>query len=130
MSMAITRALLFLTAVVALASSTAAYTVPAFHFSVVRSAPAADQVLTVSPERLQYWFSQAPAEGVSEIKLLRGTVEVAVTRTTIVAGEKAMFASPAKPLEPGVYKMTWRAAGDDGHAMKGETTFTVASPKP
>ena len=99
------------------------------HFSVIRSLPAANQVVEQSPQRLQYWFSEAPAEGVSSIKLSRGTTEITLARTVVVAAEKSMHASPEKPLEPGAYKMTWRAAGSDGHVMSGETTFTIAAPK-
>jgi copper resistance protein C len=99
------------------------------HFSVTRSMPAANQVVEQAPARLQYWFSEAPAEGVSTIKLLRGTTEIALAKTVVVTAEKSMHASPEKSLEPGAYKMTWRAAGGDGHVMSGETTFTIAAPK-
>src|SRR6187551_3756362 len=99
------------------------------HFTVTKSLPAANQVVEQSPERLQYWFSEAPADGVSTIKLLRGTTEIALAKTVVVPAEKTMHASPEKPLEPGTYKMTWRAAGGDGHVMSGETAFTIATPK-
>jgi methionine-rich copper-binding protein CopC len=33
---------------------------------------------------------------------------------------------PAKPLAPGMYRLTWTAAGeDDGHKMSGNISFTV-----
>ena len=97
----------------------------AMHFSLMKSTPAKDEVLTATPKRLQLWFSEAPAAVVSEIKLKKGNDDVALGKSTVVAGEKTLFADPAKPLANGAYVMTWRAAGDDGHVLTGEVKFTV-----
>lgn len=96
------------------------------HLSVVRSTPAKDAKLEAAPARLQIWFSQAPAAGVSEIKLKRGDADVALGKTTVVAADKTMYAEPAKPLTNGEYLLAWRAAGDDGHVLSGEIKFVIA----
>ena len=98
------------------------------HFSFVRSVPEAKQKLTESPKRLQTWFSEAPSAGVSRLVLVRGTTEIKIGKTVIVGAEKSMYAEPVQPLEPGSYTLTWKAAGDDGHALSGEIAFTVAPP--
>jgi len=95
------------------------------HFSVTRSAPAANQTIDTAPVRLQVWFSQQPAAGVSQLKLHTAAgAEVKIGKTTIEAKEKALQADLIAPLERGAYTITWRAAGDDGHVMTGEIKFT------
>ena len=101
------------------------------HFALVKSAPAAGAKLEASPEKLQLWFSQLPAAGVSQVKLgVAGDdkSEIAIGATSIDAGEKSMTASIAKPLAPGAYVIRWRGAGDDGHVMTGQVPFTIAPP--
>jgi methionine-rich copper-binding protein CopC len=39
---------------------------------------------------------------------------------------KAIAATPAKPLAPGLYTVSWTAAStEDGHPMSGKFSFTV-----
>jgi hypothetical protein len=37
----------------------------------------------------------------------------------------ATFAVGLPALDPGAYRLTWRALGDDGHVMTGDIDFTV-----
>ncbi|HET9371110.1 MAG TPA: copper resistance CopC family protein [Vicinamibacterales bacterium] len=99
------------------------------HFALVKSAPAAGAKLEVSPEKIQLWFSQLPAAGVSQLKLGLAAdekSEIAIGKTTIDAGERSMTAALSKPLAPGAYVIRWRGAGDDGHVMSGQVPFTIA----
>jgi methionine-rich copper-binding protein CopC len=98
----------------------------AFHPTMVRSVPAAGQALKESPTRLQVWFSDAPAAGVSQISLKRGDEAVALGETVVVSKDKSMYADPVAPLAAGSYLASWKTAGDDGHALKGEIKFTIA----
>src|SRR5687767_13125435 len=111
--------LLILAVVLALSWTVSAS--PVRHFSLVKSAPAKDQKFdaAAAPTRLQLWFSETPAAPASQIVLKRDAVDVALGKVVVVAKEKSIYADPVKPLEPGAYTLTWRAAGDDGHVMSG-----------
>ena len=61
------------------------------HFSLVRSVPAADSTVEASPERLQAWFSQVPAAGVSQLRLgpqadPKADIEIGKTITDAILG--------------------------------------------
>ena len=99
----------------------------AFHFELLRSTPAAKATLTAAPARLQLWFSQVPAAGVSVISLKDEKGDVAVSKTTIEPKDKSMFVDPAKPLAPGKYTIHWKGAGDDGHVQQGDIAFSVTA---
>ena len=98
-----------------------------FHFELLKSKPAAKASLTAAPARLQLWFSQVPAAGVSVVTLRNDTGDIAVSGTTIVAKDKSMYADPVKPLTVGKYTIHWRGAGDDGHVQQGDILFTVSA---
>ncbi len=99
---------------------------PMFHFELIRSTPAANVTVKTTPARLQLWFTQVPAAGVSVIALKNDAGDVALGKTVIVAAEKSMWAEPAKPLTAGTYTLHWRGAGDDGHVQQGDIVFTAA----
>lgn len=115
------------TVLVSLALSLGASTAPAFHFELVKSSPVAGAKLESPPARLQLWFSQAPAAGVSALSLKRGDADVELGKMVIVAGEKSFYADPVKPLAAGDYLIKWRGAGDDGHVSTGDVKFTVVA---
>ncbi len=98
-----------------------------FHFELLRSTPANKAALTTPPARLQLWFSQLPAAGVSHLTLTTGQKNVAVSKTVIVTKDKSMYVDPVAPLAPGPYVIHWRGAGDDGHVQSGEIAFSVAA---
>ena len=119
----------FVVAAAALALCVSAGTVSAkiFHFELTKSLPAAGQKLDAAPARVQLWFSQAPAAGVSTMSIKQGDADVAAGKPVIVAGEKSMYLEPSKPLAAGDYLVKWRGAGDDGHVSTGEVKFTIVA---
>ena len=96
------------------------------HFSLVKSTPAADQTITAPLKRVQIWFSETPAPGVSQIKILGADKTALPAGKTVIDKDKSMYAELASPLAAGAYVVSWRAAGDDGHVMSGEIKFKVA----
>ena len=98
----------------------------AAHFSLVKSSPATGQTLEASPKRLQLWFSETPAAGVSQLKLFGADKTALALDKTVIDKDKSIYADVPKPLAPGAYLLSWRAAGDDGHVQSGEIKFTVA----
>lgn len=107
----------------AMTSSAAA---PRFHFELIRSTPANGVTLKAAPVKLQLWFTQVPARGVSRLTLRQGDADIALTTTSTVAESKSMLAEPRAPLAPGAYTIAWRGAGDDGHVQNGTISFVVA----
>jgi hypothetical protein len=99
-----------------------------WHPKLLRSLPAADQVVTASPTVVKLWFSERVELGISRIRLVNardatvGTGRVA----RIPGGDEATLMTPITvPLPPGVYTVHWITASTDGHAMRGSFAFTV-----
>jgi methionine-rich copper-binding protein CopC len=101
-------------------------TTAAFHFELIRSSPASNVTVKAAPTRLQLFFTQVPAAGVSRLSLKNDAGDVAIGKTVIVAKDKSMYADPTAPLANGRYTLHWRGAGDDGHVQQGDIVFTVA----
>jgi methionine-rich copper-binding protein CopC len=100
---------------------------PRFHFELVKSSPTAGQKLDAAPARVQMWFSQPPAAGVSTITLKHGETDVELKKPVIDPKAKSITVEPLKPLAAGDYVAKWRGAGDDGHVSTGEVKFTVVA---
>lgn len=99
---------------------------PAFaHVHLVSSNPA-DKASVSSPTEINLRFNGPLVSRASAVRITdaRGGELPA----TVVPGAQSseMVAKPEKPLAPGVYRVTWTAAGeDDGHKMSGNLSFTV-----
>jgi methionine-rich copper-binding protein CopC len=116
------------TGFLALVGVTAATT--AVHLRLTASHPAADEVLPGAPDTVRLWFSEAPEQSLSAIgiegaqgRIELGDVEATDDPTSIKAQVKG-------ELPPGDYGVTWRAAGLDGHVVRGSYEFTVAVDRP
>ncbi len=100
------------------------------HLKFVRSAPAAGSTLTASPTALQLWFSEEPLLPMSGITLSgpRGVVKLGAPRA---GGERSLVVSVEQTaLEPGAYRIAWKAAGDDGHVAQGTIDFSLKAATP
>ena len=95
------------------------------HNKLLKTDPAADATLNVTPARVQFWFDEKPDMTVTKImvKGASGIVETAVHPVS----EKVLAADFKKKLAPGLYTVSWQTAGDDSHISKGEFSFTVAA---
>jgi len=98
-----------------------------FHFELIRSAPSAKAELKMSPSKLQLWFSQVPAAGVSTVTLSQNGKHVEIGKTVVAAADKSMIVELASALAPGAYVIHWKGAGDDGHVQQGDIAFTIAA---
>jgi methionine-rich copper-binding protein CopC len=94
------------------------------HLKLMRSAPAADAVLESSPDVLQLWFSEEPLLPLSGMTLTgpRGPIKLEPLRA---GSERSLVAKVGTTLEPGAYRVDWKAAGDDGHVMSGTVSFSI-----
>lgn len=78
-----------------------------------------------APTEIVMRFSGPIISRASAIKLVdaRGGE---VTANIIPSGNTEILARPDQKLAPGIYRLTWTAAGEnDGHRMSGNISFTV-----
>jgi methionine-rich copper-binding protein CopC len=98
----------------------------AAHLSVLKTMPADESNVSVPPERVQVWFNQQPSPRISRLEL-RGPDgrDMELGKLEVHSEDRSISAPVPAALPPGTYEATWRAAGDDGHVMRGTFSFTV-----
>ncbi|MDE0002623.1 MAG: copper resistance protein CopC [Rhodospirillaceae bacterium] len=93
------------------------------HTVLSSSAPADDAVETAAPEVIALSFS-------TEVRLtglsLKDAAGTAIDLGSIPTATQQAFEIPAPVLQPGAYRVTWRAVGADFHIVSGEFRFEVA----
>ena len=93
------------------------------HADVVSTSPIDGSEVDVAPAQISVTFSEPVLETGTAIVLNQADgTEVSVGALT-VEGSTISVASPPD-LAAGEYKVTWRAAADDGHVLTGEFGFT------
>jgi methionine-rich copper-binding protein CopC len=93
------------------------------HMALEKSVPENGATLSAPPRTVQLFFSEAPDPAVSRLEL-HGPAKDA----RLVAGHvmgKSLMATVEGELPDGAYTVMWQGAGDDGHVLKGEITFTL-----
>ncbi len=99
----------------------------AAHTHLVRSTPAANATLHTGPRTITLTFNERLVAAFSKFELAMPQHGMAVPVTTALSADsKAIVGTLAHPLGKGAYRVTWTAAGADGHKMTGTLTFTVA----
>lgn len=93
------------------------------HTVLSSSVPADNAEETAAPETITLSFS-------TEVRLTGLTMEdaagTAVDLGSIPTVTQQEFIIPAPELQPGTYRVTWRAIGADSHVVSGEFRFEVA----
>src|SRR5688572_28460318 len=100
---------------------------PAFaHAELVRSNPAANATVKTSPRTITLTFNErvVPAFSKFELTMPAHRMEVPV-RTTVSRDGKRIVGTVQSRLMKGSYRVSWTAAGSDGHKMTGSYTFKV-----
>lgn len=93
------------------------------HSKLTESSPAADTVVTTSPEQISLTFNTTISSA-SRITLLNENGDkLAVDNITV--NEDTISAQPAEALDNGSYTVTWNIIGADGHAVEGNISFQV-----
>jgi len=97
------------------------------HFELKTSAPLADS--TVAPTReVRLWFTQEPQDGTTQIRVMKGDVQVPMTAAQEDAEDAtSYYVSIERPLSPGAYRVMWRSMAADGHVVSGDFGFSVAA---
>lgn len=123
------RALTWLALAAALATLPAA--LPFRHLRLLKSAPAADEVLAASPTAVTLWFSQAPTLRLTRISLLDAS-GTKLPLGPVKAGpeEHTAMADLTQPLAAGSYTISWVSGSPDGHVVRGKIPFSVGAAAP
>jgi len=100
---------------------------PAFHFALVKSAPA-DKATVTHVSEVELWFTEPPSEGTVSIRVIDAAGEAVPTADPAQdpEDEKAFGVTIPQGLPAGGYSVSWRGMGDDGHVVRGSFDFSVA----
>jgi hypothetical protein len=103
-----------------------AATLFAFHNHLKKSVPAADETVAQSPKEVRLWFAEKVEPKFSSVSIAGADGAKAETGKARATDDPLSFAvDVVKPLASGSYTVTWRTAGDDGHAVRGTFKFSV-----
>jgi copper resistance protein C len=99
------------------------------HALLLESTPAGDTTVT-APSRLVLRFNGRLETSLSSVMLIGGPRQ---TRVLLIKNEATpeqhdMLIYTLPPLEPGSYRVEWKALSVDGHITNGVLKFEVAAP--
>lgn len=100
------------------------------HAKYLRSTPESGAMVSNPPTRIDVWFTETVASGVSSIQIYDADHRRIETTTSTVDPNDAHHLSVELPsLDPGVYTVVWaNVSSDDGHPAKGGFAFTLLTP--
>ncbi len=94
------------------------------HATLVSAEPGANTEVA-APSVLQLHFSEAFEPKFSSFKLTDTDGTEVALKPVRLKDPKTLAATPAAPLEPGLYTITWTTVGHDTHKRTGTYSFTV-----
>ena len=94
------------------------------HANLVSSEPAKDAAVS-APKSITLHFSEALEMKVSGFKLTDIDGKPVAIKAVAAPDAKSLAATPAAPLAPGLYTISWTSMGDDAHKMTGTVSFSV-----
>ena len=97
------------------------------HLQLIKSYPEEGQEIAAPVDSVRLWFNEELEAVVSRVTLEGPMGEVEVGKAEPTDTRKSFRVRVAGPLGAGDYRVVWRAAGPDGHAVRGRFTFTVLS---
>ena len=118
---------IFLSRTAALTFAIAAPLLALAHPKMLSAVPAVNAHVAAVPATVRLTFQEPLEPALSKITV-RHAGQHDVTMSAVasdIADRKTLVASLKTPMGPGVYSVTWQAAGADGHPMRGTYTFTV-----
>ena len=98
------------------------------HFALSKSAPEKDTSVD-SPAEVRLWFTEAPEDSTTSIRLVPGGGDEAVATGDVSQDPddgRVFFIELDGALGAGQYTVAWRAMGQDGHVVRGDFGFEVA----
>jgi copper resistance protein C len=116
-----------ITALVASAMLLLSGTMAAFaHAHLVRATPAVGGTVQSAPTEVMLRFSEKLEPKFSSV-IVRDSAgkQVSKGEATVDKSDRMVIRASLPPLEPGVYKVEWRAMSADTHKINGDFTFQV-----
>jgi copper transport protein len=102
---------------------------PRFHTELLATYPAADSVHASAIREIRLRFSTAVQVELSTLTVLgpAGVIRTADSLRHVRGSDERELRLPLPgPLSSGAYRVEWRTAGPDGHALRGDFGFQVA----
>jgi copper resistance protein C len=97
------------------------------HARLVKSAPAADAVLSRSPTAISLWFNEKPELEFSTIRVLDSAGHVVAQGKLAITPEPNGLMLPVPALPAGNYRVRYRVLSVDGHILKAKFGFRVGA---
>jgi hypothetical protein len=95
------------------------------HAELVRSSPAANATVS-SPRTITLTFNERVVPAFSKLELTMPAHRMNIpVRTTVSRDGKRIVGTVGLRLMKGSYRVSWTAAGPDGHKMTGSYSFKV-----
>src|SRR5258707_162543 len=83
-------------------------------------------VVCIAPGDVRLWFSRELEGTLSRIEVLNAAGKrVDKNDTALSRDDKRQLSTGLLPLEPGVYRVRWRAVSVDTHPTEGSYAFTL-----
>ena len=95
------------------------------HSHLVSSVPADKAELSTAPKEAVLTFAEGVVLASARLESTEGTK---TALKPLPAGSVKEAQVPLPALNPGRYRLQWRAASEDGHVMAGELSFVVNGP--
>lgn len=97
------------------------------HAYIVKSAPAANEVLTAAPDQAVIQFNEPLQKAFHSIKVTDSSgATVSVGESRIPEGEDSILEADLQHgLRSGVYSVQWKAVSADGHPVQGTYSFQI-----
>ena len=106
------------------------------HARMMHSSPAAGEVTSSPPAKIELWFNELLDGKFNEVEVFPATQVTSTSHPSLTIGEpqvdpndKTHLFVQLKPLPPGTYYVQWRVLSLDGHSAPGRFEFTVSNPK-
>ena len=94
------------------------------HIEASKTSPEDGATLSGPVRTLRVWFNQEPDVPLSKLELTGPTGPLNVEGLHTM-GERDLMARVSGRMPDGSYTARWQTAGDDGHVLNGEWTFTI-----
>jgi methionine-rich copper-binding protein CopC len=100
-----------------------------FHITLDKSVPADGETVTGDVREIRLFLSGAPLMRGASVRIVTSGRQLMRSSPPAAdpADPKQIFVQVDPPLPPGAYVVQWRCIADDGHVMRGDFTFEVAT---
>ena len=102
---------------------------PELHLALLKSEPGADSTVAAAPTTLRLFWTEPPTIAATTVRLTSASQQVIQVGAAKADDKDAKIVNVpvTGQITPGVYTVTWRTAGTDGHVLNGTYKFTYRS---